>query len=439
MFLIFLFISQTVFGQKQRMAVLPSSLNYGEKNTLKTLCIDFFRAEPKSGDTYQELINISRKDKDLKKKVRKGYKIEGFEDVRKMKLLDKNGEEVFPTEINQTIIIGQTDEKVDNRYLEFIQSKIESYSKQIIKNKEEFDGERHSELQNEIWEYNILNKLGYLTNKGNIQVDLKNGLAKFQNDWGEGKVNAVVKDLNLIKYLNDFGENAYKPLLINKTSSGDYILFDNASKEILRTSSDSELATFMGKYFEDNETIYTYLKNFESIEKQEAFLSTLRIKQTVKGKKLNIRNLSLEKFDVLHSPKLNHKLSKQISESEIGLIEYKGIDYFSTEFQILSKGEDELLTSFRHSDTEKTNFEAMSTSKEILSNFIRKTNVLFKDFTTNISLNIFFNNFKKELKRTLKIKNEEEFIIHVRNEFEDFRIVKLSGSSEIHLITNSNP
>lgn len=430
------------FGQKQRMAILPTSFGTGESNTLKTVCIDYLRDVPAAGDFYNDILSFDRADEQWKRKIGSSYQIEGFNGVGEMKLKDKQGNEIAPTTIKQTLIIGQQSEKIPSRYLQFINSKIESYRKELEISKEPFDKYVQSELQTEIWEYNVLDNLGYLKNEGKIEDDLASGLKKFNEDWGYGfgifssSALSVAEELKYIHKLNKTEGDAFKAFSITKNSNNEYLVFDGPSKFIFTTKDESELVTFLGTKLSQNDNAYLLLSNFENVPKQEAFLSTVRMQLKVKGKNITINNFPIDKSDILFSTEFKHKLSKPISNEGIESITLNEKNYFKKEFQIKSEGERYNYFGEKNKVTEETEFKALSTSKSVIELFVLKANYLFTDFSNNISLARFFNNFKKDIKATMKIQNEDEFIIHIKNEFRDIRIVKISGDDNIYFTMN---
>lgn len=431
------------FGQKQRMAILPSSFGTGENNTLKTLCIDYLRDAPAAGDFYNDILSFDRADKQWKKKIGSSYQIEGFNGVGEMKLKDKQGNEITPTTIKQTLITGQQSEKIPSRYLEFINSKIESYRKDLQLTKEPFDEYTQGLLQNEIWEYNVLDNLGYLKNSGKAEDDLANGLKTFYDDWGYGydlftpKALSVAGELKYIHKLNQNESEAFKAFVITKNSNNEYIVFDGPTKFIFKGKDESELVNFLETKLNQNENSYLLLNNFESVEKQEAFLSTIRMQLKANGKKITINNFPIEKNDIIFSSDFKHKLSKPIANDGIETFKLNEKEYFKKEFQISSEGERyDYWIGGKKQVTEESEFEALSTNKSVIELFISKVNSVFTDFSTNISLARFFNSFKKDIKSTMKIQNEDEFIIHIKNEFQDIRIVKLSGDDNIYYTMN---
>jgi hypothetical protein len=424
------------------MAILPSSFGTGESNTLKTLCIDYLRDSPAEGDFYNDILSFDKADKQWKKKIGSSYQIEGFNGVGEMKLKDRQGNEIAPATIKQTLITGQQSEKIPRRYLQFINSKIESYRKELELSKEPFDEYVQSELQSEIWEYNVLDNLGYLKNEGKIEDDLVSGLQKFNDDWGNGfdlfnkRTLSVAGELKYIHKLNETEGEAFMAFSITKNSNNEYLVFDGPSKFVFKGKDETELLNFLGTKLNQNDNVYFLMSNFESLEKQKAFLSTVRMQLKGKEKNITVNNFPIEKSDILFSPEFKHKLSKPISNEVIETIKLNEKYYFKKEFQISSEGESYNYFGEKNQVTDETEFEALSTSKTVIELFASKANSLFTDFSNNISLARFFNNFKKDIKATMKIQSEDEFIIHIKNEFKDIRIVKLFGDYNIYYRMN---
>lgn len=103
------------YAGKQRMVILPSSMNYDGGGNLKTLCIDYGVPGPQTGDIYQHVLNYSDADATWIKEIGHKYHIEGGFGHHSMQLLNNGNENILPLNI-QPVIVGYEKASVDARY-----------------------------------------------------------------------------------------------------------------------------------------------------------------------------------------------------------------------------------------------------------------------------------------------------------------------------------
>ena len=268
-----------------------------------------------------------------------------------------------------------------------------------------------------------LTETGYLEADYKSYKDILVAAKSYSHDWGNLESFNTWKE---IAETNKTDISAFKTYIITKAECGEYVVFDDIQKPVFRGTDEIELAKFISSSNMQCENIYLYLNNFITKEKQEAFLSTLRIDAVSKSKKINYNLLPSTENNLLFEKIPALRLSKSISNDDIKSIKYNNKDFFTTSMEF----------NIKDSPNESNEIEALAIRRSILEELITKTRSIFKDATTKISLFRFFNSFKKELKQTLKIENDDEFILHIKSEFQDIRIVKFTGDNNIYFASN---
>lgn len=416
-----LLFSAICYGQKQRMAILPSAFG-GDNNIVKTICIDYLRDIPTKDNFYNRVLAYDPKDEKFADNVGKNIRYNGSGQVREMQLVGQGG-----GRNSKTLIIGQeNDVKVADRYLTFINNTVSKYQRKLRRGKPDHNKKVLSDLQKEVWEYNVLDMLEYLNNEGAIDSDLAAGKRKFVEDWGRstvlenlygGRVLIIANDLKDIQSINKSG--FFNVFVVTKTVNQEYVVFNGPSKPMLKTEDERKLAEFLGKY----EKPYLSFENFESEAKEEALLSTLRMQLKSNGKSIAIHRYPESDGMVLFSNNYEHKLLDPLTNESIERTQIDGKPYWKTDFRITSRGE----------TWSKTNeFAAAATDKNALESFISSTVSTFSNFSNKLSLMHFFNNFKKNLKEYLGNENEEQFILYLKSEMKDIRIVNKTRNDDIH-------
>lgn len=430
--LVLLIVVVATFGQKQRMALLPSAMNYGGDNTIKTLCIDYFRPAPDKGDIYEYAISNSHEDRKWVRRLGDRYLIEGFDGTRAMQFKDARGNSIRPLNIKQTVIISQISEEVDRRYLEFITSRIQRYGSANVFNKQS-----HSSVQREIWEYNILERLKYLGNEGDIEASFTAAKELFANDFGPYA--SILNEAGYISYMessNRSDGDAFKLLVITKSEQNQYVIFDHVDAPALRTKDALEVSRYFESHFSQHENVYTILRNFGYGEKPESFLSTIRMDLTTRGKRINVHNFPYEKSNVLLSKKLKHKLQERISSEAIETIPIDGKNMFSIDFEFMSEGEGVNFFGEKEVFSENTMFNAQSNREDFIRSFLNNVNIFFSETYRDVMLLRHFALLRKDLMKALDIRSEDEFTIRIQNEFEGITILKRYDSSEVEIFRN---
>ncbi|MEP5611375.1 MAG: hypothetical protein ABJP45_03965 [Cyclobacteriaceae bacterium] len=426
-----LLIALVGFGQKQRMVVLPTSMNYSPAS-INTMCIDFFREVPTLADAYENivysqkdaLLTIGEKTKPIKK-IRK-YEIVGESSTLQMNFQDVNTDLVLKNE--NPFIISQVKEGIDNDYLDFVLDGIES------NNKQGFGEDKHWELQLDIWRYNILDNYGYIKPEVGVPTQKFNAAkAKFFQDfktdfvlessfWGVELGDNINK--TILKELNENVNFDFKVLAIKRTNDGRYIVFDGEKAPIYSGSSEVELASTIASRFDKEENLYLDLRSFQSIDKEETFAFSLQNFANNKFKKnLGINIWKNQVGADLLVYESDHTLrralqAEQIKESPEGI--------FNLEIQLNSSGP----TRFDYYNSLDLDLLAESKNKSVLNKLVDYIRNKFDSGATNFSMSSFLGSYKKMIKRNSEIKSDEEFKIYLQSEFSDFQIVIDLGDSK---------
>ena len=198
-------------------------------------------------------------------------------------------------------------------------------------------------------------------------------------------------------------------------------------------SDELELGKAIEEFLNEHDNAFLSLNGFETLEKEAAFVSTLNISNKTQGKNIYFNKIDMEQVannGRLFSKRFQHKLFKDVDRSAITSTDYNGQPYFKSDIFIESKH------PYSWNDNEVARVEALAKNKEVLESLLDEVSSVFKSFTENLSLGQYFNGFKKLLKKNQKIKSEDEFIILLRSETLDLRIVKIGGSNELYFSEN---
>ncbi len=250
--------------------------------------------------------------------------------------------------------------------------------------------------------------------------DVLEANTKFKADWGFSDSYSPFRDLKDLEILNKENDGAFVSLIVTTSTNAEYVVFDGLKKPLFRNTDELELAKFLGNTFKNNENIYINFVGIPTLAKKEAIISTLRIQPTVINKGIGINRFPSGFDNYLVFSKFSEiKLSKPLLKANVVVSKFKSKEYYSAKFKVKDRLYENAITEF----------QVQSVKKSVVNNFIVKINKLFSGVSKKISLIKFFNSFKKDLKIAMEIKNDDEFIIHMRDEFQDIRIVKILSAN----------
>ncbi len=409
------------------MAILPSVFG-GSNNKVKTICVDYLRDVPALGDKYDKVHVNDPRDARFVENVGNRIHYNGLGNASEMELVGPN-----VGSNRKSLIIGQeTGDNVSDRYRTFIDNTVSKYQRKIRRGNPDHNEKVLSDLQKEVWEYNVLDMLGYLNNEGAIERDLAAGKRKFEKDWGGSTEletllygNRIFLIANHLKDIQSINKSeSFNVLVVTKTVNQEYVVFDGPSNSKLKCTDEQKLAEFLGMY----EDSYLLFENFESEAKEVALLSTLRMQLKSNGKSIAIHRFPESNRRVLFSDNFKHKLLDQLSNDGIEQTVIEGESYWNTNFRIISLEPESSLSS------ETTEFVAAAKDENVLKSFISRTVSAFSHLSKKLSLMHFFNSFKKDMKKQLKINDEKDFIIYLKGQIENVRIVEQLGNGDIHFV-----
>ena len=441
-FFLFLFISTISFSQKQGLGLLPTqgilniSRTVGEgSQILNTICVNRNLSAPNRGSIYRHVTGSDNVHFKVNGKDYPGGFQKAVED--EILILETQGIESVKVSINPN--------KPDIKSIEIGVSKggtvlSESHALAVENHFEEISNAFPEALQGQgfYWELSSrienLKKTGYLKNPIRSKTDLENAEKLFKNDFGNQTPSQVIGKFERIESFNKSTENNYPAFYINKSeTSGQYILFNKFDKPIFKSSDELELGKAIEAMLNEHDNAFLSLNGFETLEKEASFISTLNSSNKTQGKNIYFNKVDMENVSnngILFSKGFKHKLFKDVDKSAITLTDYNGQQYFKSDIFIESK------YPYGWYDNEMAHFEALAKDKEVLQSLLNDVSSVFKSFTENLSLGLYFNGFKKHLKKNGFITSEKDFIILLKSETRDLRIVKIGRSNELYFSEN---
>ena len=479
-FFLFLFISTISFSQSQGLGLLPTqgilniSRTMGEgSQMLNTICVNEHLSPPNTGSIYRHVtggdnVHFKVNGKDYPGGFQKAIEDEililetqGIESVKVS--INPNKPDIKSIEIgvskggtvlseSRELVVENSFEEISNAFPEVVQdqwgywelsSRIENlkkigYLKKPIQSKTDLENAEKlfktdfptESLSAVVRKKDQLKELGYFKQ----EVTLKESEKLFKNDFGNQTPSQVIGKFERIESFNKSTENNYPVFYINKSeTSGQYILFNNFDKPIFKSSDEHELGKAIGEMLNEHDNAFLSLNGFETLEKEAAFVSTLNINNKTQGKNIYFNKVDMENVAnnrILFSKRFQHKLFKDVDRSAITSTEYNKQQYFKSDIYIESTDPSGWY------DNEIAHVEALAKDKGVLESLLNDVSSVFKSFTENLSLGLYFNNFKKKLKKEGRIQSEKEFILFLKTETRDLRIVKIEGSNEFYFSEN---
>lgn len=419
----------SIFGKAnpQPVAVLPSYLNYGE-NTLKTICVDYFKETPTKGIKYNQVLKGSPSDLNMLGSQASFVAYKGSSEFVLRGTSSRN------LSIKNPVIIGQENAYISDDYYNFIESCVRGCQRGSIR----FDQTAHEELQIKVWTYNVLDVLGYINHQTlGPTIQFEKGLNLFMNDFGINSLGlnsnetyveiiSQVEFLKNIKESDELTNHYFKTLVVSKSKNGEYIVY-RGTKRLFSTYSETIFSLNIINQFRNNDRVNLSFNNFASIEKEEAFLSTIRIKLNQNNSKiiLNPDIISTYEVALMFAPIKNLQLSNNLSASDIVKVNFGNRTYYTVDFNMSSK----FLPIY-------TEIEASSNQKTVLTKLISSLNQVFSTNASDQTAIAFLNSFKKDIMKINGINDDTEFQINVKIQFEDFRIVKYQDDENIYVLRN---
>jgi|SRR5579871_60390 len=397
-------------GQSQRIAVLPYSMNYGDTTSLKSISIDYLRAEPIYGTSLKVVIAYESADDNLARSIDEKYKVLSFGNAN-IKIKDLSGNNISARLI-EPLLVSENHDQINPRFWKFIKSKISACRNS------NFDVRAHANLQIDIWQYNILDILAYINGDNDDNSEYDRAVEKFRKDFPD--INGVSQILALGKALKSYDDHnngkldEYIGIFIRRSSSnGDYIVFKGADKPIYRGRNENELANVLEAISDKFENVHLFLENFSTRDDELLFLSKIRKQLEFQEKNLGVTEVpknGIANILLVDVEKL--ELRKKLRTEEINQIKYNDKNYYCATISFETKDQSSI-----------SSVKIMSTKKTVVDDLLNRTARLFSETNSNVNLKLFFNKFKKDLKKTSIILKDDEFVVILNPDVQNIRIV----------------
>ena len=307
-------ISAIVFGQAQRLALLPSALKLMDEageSYLPTLCVDYFNAVPKGTDKY--FANEAIVGSEIKISAKDGR-------YDRVNMADAGGNSTVP-KINKMTLLKTTgnDDALPAHYSSFINNRIEHYK---IGG---FSALKQEQLQHDVWAYNVLDKLGYLDKSINDPLGrFQAGKYSFKRDIGfsnEAASNATILEFgSLLEEIPHYKEKGISsPIVFKSPGTKKYIVFNDIAPAVYRGFDEDVVASKIYAASGNNDIVINTL-GFENSTKETAFQFDMKTKFDMKFSK----DISLVSNDLTGESKLlvedaHHSVFSDFDENKISL------------------------------------------------------------------------------------------------------------------------
>jgi hypothetical protein len=316
---------QTLHSQTQRLAVLP-----GIGKELETVCIDFFSDIPATTDELAKVLPLGNEPVPV-------YTLNGTGVYSKIAVsgADAVVEHAF---IAGT---GATDEFISDHYKYFIKDRIEYY----VEHKATVDLQ---DIQDEIWEYDVLKHLEYLNESGspsNAIMNFTNAKKSFEADFGtidksflSNSLLAAGEQIHRIAESKNIAGDGYRFLYVAKNAdAGKFVVFDDIGSPLYSGSDKAQLADLLSG-FQNNDNVNIYFNNYETQNTKKAFMTDLSIQFRLRQNK----ELLISEYEpILHLDKISHRINmNDISTTDIIQITVNGQPYFKGSLAIESLPQD---------------------------------------------------------------------------------------------------
>lgn len=408
-------------AQPQRLLLLPSAMNVvrNEAGMASTLCIDFFRPVPKATDRLEPLIKngVSGTGPTVETYLRGT----GKPSTGALKNISRNRE--------QAMIFGtrNAESTVPEHYQRFIDQRVDYYRRQYAGRN--FTATAHERLQEDIWEYNILDVLGFVNHEGDALENFRNARTQFKTAYADKYRSAldfgdvVSYAAGMIKVAQRNTAFANDVLFVYKVPGNRFVLFDGEGHLLKTGNSTEEITSHIIQRSAEKENTYLMLMDFENDVRRESFITNANLEGFRSGKKISFQQY--EGLDLLLTGK-HFYIPRAYSESNITTTTFRGRSYehCSFEFRDFSK------TDFR------AHVDAYALSRPVLVDMINEVNKSFSigavvdNLKRKLSLNKFLYNFKTKVKALHNLQSEEEFMILVKGQSGAAKIVMLSPCIE---------
>lgn len=346
------------FAQPQRLALLPSSMKFIEagERIAPSLCLDYFRAAPGAADELYAY-NVHQYLNGGSSSALSKYEFNP-ETYGNYTVKNQLGERVVSPITKPLILSANNDlSELSPLFKRFLEDKIKEY------NIPGFNQIRLEKLQSEIWEYDVLNKLGYISQADQFNQGFINAKRKFFQDFYPAGYNTNSDDIlkfgEDIKGFVKLKESESSNIIVVKSfKTKEYIVFADIAKPIYRGLDENEIVNYLAEQttLGNKDICSIVFKNFESPEKEEAFLLNTKRKLDLKLGK----NISVTSRPILKDYAGEYKIIQEFREADIKEIQYNNGVAFSGRAEL-----NEPSNPYRRTQS----VEAISNKKSILSTY----------------------------------------------------------------------
>jgi hypothetical protein len=338
----------------QRLAVIPGM---GE-NIFRTICIDFFADIPAKGQSLDKVMALSPSYETEAEAIAQNHKFIGTNKYSEIEF-SKNKD----VSISHPFIIGTSDAEnaISANYSSFIENRIKHFKSLGL------DATHLRALQDQVWEYDALHRLGYLHETGQPMDDYNTAISRFTNEfgsknteWGESRILSVAEGIKSVDLAGGGNFNNARFLFVSKNvSTGEFIVFDRLAGPIYRGTDKAALIRYVNSSYKEGDNVYIQFDETMTVNNRKAFLTDIEIRfRTIENKSLAVSEFN----DILFSDKLTHSLIP--GDDKIIPVRLRGQDYYEADLQVKSEIENKPFAEFTSTVT------AFSTQRNVVASFV---------------------------------------------------------------------
>jgi hypothetical protein len=389
------FLFYTAWAQPQRLAVIPGLV----ENTFSSVCIDYFADIPAEGQAMEKVMALNPKFQNEAVEIAKNNPVTGTGHFSEVNIGGSGA-----SSIKQSFLVGTADASSDisANYMGFIENRI-TYFKSLK------PGESHQHLlQEQIWQYDVLNHLGYIRETGKPLADYENAMKSFEyhfgsarTTWGESRITSVAEGIKSIDHAARSGvENSHFLFVSKNLNSGEYIAFDHLGKPIFNGKNKTVLIDQLNASYRDGDNVFIEFDENLNENNRKAFMTDFETRfRIAKNKEI----LVSENNDILFSNKLEHTLVA--GDEEVKLVQATGADYYRGE-QTIKSG----LENFKYGEIQSV-VVAISPNKSLVRRFFDAFRTRFDSFKKGSSLANYINSTKKMVENTMGVSRKDLMVI----------------------------
>jgi hypothetical protein len=414
-FIILLFTCH--FGTaQQRLALLPTAI--ASATQASTLCIDYFEAVPKKTENLHFIDGEASQS---------NLNLHGADTYNHANITGTTGAGRAATENIAYFGTNGANGSIPSYYKKFIEERTQFYTDQINKG-HSTKAKLREALQHDVWEFDILDKMGYINRSASPSADFGYARQQFQtynSDLGKKASALMIGDeiyttaAKNLTYQSISHEKFNYYIVHYERGTGRYLVFDGHGHIITSASTPFGAQQALISRATDNENVYIKTLNFENETKGDAFLTNANLEGFKGGKKISFQRYSFQ--DVCTGGR-RYAIPKQYNTSDISTTTLDGKTYSFFPAKFREK------TTYVIKDVEVDSYSTKSSVLQDLVNKINDTFEIGKQFDNtkqSISLATFLSKFKREVKTIHGITREDEFIMLIKQQAEPVGVVKI--------------